>query len=176
MSDRYRHTALELTRSSLAAAGRLRLSVISDSMAPLVRRGDAVWVAPAEPAVLRHGDVIVVQREDELVTHRLVAVRDEMWFTKGDSVSSLDPPVNTDAILGRVVAVERDGTQIDLRGLRWTVVNRLLGLIGWWEVRLFEVGRQVKRRLLGTGRRPGVAVLSRLVAVPFRALRRLILR
>lgn len=145
VDNQYRQIALDLARAGLREGERVRLNVVSNSMAPFLRPGDAVWAEPAVPASLRRGDVVVVRREGDLVTHRLVAVGDGQWYTKGDNVRYLDPPVTVDAILGRVVAIERGGDRIELRGYRWLIVSRVLGLASWWEARLFRVGRRVKR-------------------------------
>ena len=144
IDNHYRQIALELARAGLSDGERVRLNVAGNSMAPLLHGGDAVWAEPVLPASLRRGDIIVVRREQELVTHRLVAVGDGKWYTKGDNARHLDPPMTADAILGRVVAIERRGRRIELRGRRWAIVSRLLGFASWWQARLFRVGRRVK--------------------------------
>jgi signal peptidase I len=149
IDNQYRQIALDLARAGLREGDRVRLNVTGNSMAPLLRPGDAVWAEPAVPASLRRGDVVVVRCAGGLVTHRLVAVGDGEWYTKGDNARHLDPPVTADAILGRVVAIERGGDRIELRGRQWAIVSRVLGLASWWEARLFQVGRRVKR--LGGG-------------------------
>jgi len=86
-----------LARAGLREGERVRLNVAGNSMAPLCNLGDAVWAEPAVPASLRRGDVIVVRRAGGLVTHRLVALGDGEWYTKGDNARHLDPPVTADA-------------------------------------------------------------------------------
>lgn len=168
----YLQVALASIRTELDGGNPVCMRVAGDSMVPLLQSGDAVWIAPIGPAGLRRGDLVVFCRADSLVAHRLVAVDPTGWRTKGDNRSHLDPPVADTALLGRVIAIQREGTQIELRGLRWTVVSRLLGLTGWWEVRLFQMGR----RLFRTEQRPVNRGLSCLAAVPFRWLSRLMLR
>lgn len=174
--DDYSQITPELVRAGLAAGNRVRLSVTGDSMAPFLRRGDAVWAEPASVAGLRRGDLVVVQRQRELVTHRVVKVDGAAVYTKGDNVSYLDAPVAVDAIVGRVVAVERRSGRMELEGRSWRVANRLLGLLGWWEIRVFQMGRRVKRRLFGPSSGPATRILSHLIVAPLRGLSRLILR
>ena len=59
---------------------------------------------------------------------------------------------------------------------QWPMVNRLLGLLGWCEVKLFAAGRIIKRRLVGaqSGRWP--QDLTSLAATPFRWLTRLLIK
>ena len=104
---------------------------------------------------LRLGDILVIQRERDHLTHRLVAIREAGIQTKGDRHPDLDPPVSPDSILGLVVAIERDGRRIELKkGIR-KVANALFGKLGWWEARLFQ--------------------LSPIASLPIRLVRRIIL-
>jgi hypothetical protein len=91
-------------------------------MAPALGDGDWLTVAPlCEPP--RAGDIVVMRWAERLVTHRVVAVGDGTAVTRGDACTALDPPVATDALLGRVVAVERArrGLTVRARALlgRW---------------------------------------------------------
>jgi hypothetical protein len=62
-----------------------RLTVTSDSMRPLLRVGDGVVVQPIDPHALQPGDVIVVRRGGDWITHRLVTVDERGWHTHGDN-------------------------------------------------------------------------------------------
>ena len=59
--EAYQVAAHEVWRDG-EATGLLRLNVISESMRPLLRRGDRVVVQPGDPHTLQPGAVIVVQR------------------------------------------------------------------------------------------------------------------
>lgn len=159
-------TVLDLAHDSLHSVGRLRLRVTGHSMAPFLHDGDTVWVEPLDAACLRQGDLVLVRLADDLLTHRLVAVDGAGWHTKGDNVSAADPPVAAAAILGRVVAAERRGQAVDYRQTRWAIANRVLGALGYIEVKLPLHGSGPTARLA----RRGVGVLRRmsrqLVALP----------
>jgi signal peptidase I len=86
------------------------LPVEGRSMLPLLREGDRVLIAHSRS--IRVGDIVVLQSMDELVTHRVLEIRntnsgERVLLTKGDHVSSMDPPVPETKILGRVVAIRR---------------------------------------------------------------------
>ena len=83
-ANAYQCAAREAWRTA-EASGSLRLTVTSDSMRPLLRVGDGVVVQPIDPSALQPGDVIVVQRGGEWITHRLVAVDERGWHTHGDN-------------------------------------------------------------------------------------------
>lgn len=159
--DRYRRIAHELARGQ---SEPLRLRVISDSMRPLLRTGDTVTVQSIDPGALRRGEVIVVQRGDDLITHRLVGVDARGWHTRGDNADDADAIASAESIVGRVIAIERGGACIDLRGRRWAIANQLAGGAGWLHTRLMH---------LRQGRTPTAeshtkSIGARLLALPFR--------
>jgi signal peptidase I len=143
---------------------RLRLQVISDSMWPLLRAGDAVIVQPIEPATIRIGDVLVAQRGGESITHRLIALEGEQWVMRGDNAIWADAPVGRAEGVGRVEAIERGAYRIDLAQPQWAQLNQRLGQIG-------RVHRRINRWLRLTPASPPLAIrLAWLIALPFRAL------
>lgn len=102
-----------ILRESLTREGRRAvLTVSSGSMEPSLLEGDRVTIERAEPADLRHGDIVVFESPlAGLVVHRVV------WFvppfggpravyTKGDALAYLDSPMAAEAIVGKVVEVE----------------------------------------------------------------------
>ena len=164
-ADSYQQVALDLVAGPTGRAGLLNLHVIGDSMAPLLRPGDRVTVQPVQPDALRLGDMIVVRHPSDLITHRLVAVDEQGWHTKGDNCHRADEPVAVQAIVGRVVAIERGGVPLDLLNRRWAIANRWIGVWGRWEV--------ASSRLLGTDHLACPSTRVRRVSAPFRALMRL---
>ena len=161
----------EVSQQGRSPAFLLRLRVRGGSMVPLLRPGDVVWVEPVTPSALKRGDLIVVQRQGTWVTHRLVARQGGKWQVKGDNLRHPDPPVTDEAVLGRVVAIERDGLRIDLRELRWQLLNRVLGWIGWVEVCSFAMAQRWKHRLFRGRVPPVLRVLAGLAtALPRRVM------
>jgi hypothetical protein len=158
--DDYQQSAFDL------AAGRdglVRLHVTGLSMSPLLRPGDVVIVQPVEANTLRTGDVIVLRRASDVVTHRLIAVDARGWQAKGDSTSLADAPVAAQAIVGRVAAFERGGARVDLQSRRHVAAGRWLGRIGLWESRWADaVGARAHPRL------------ARGALLPFRAMTRIV--
>ncbi len=100
---------------SLVGIGMWRLnnvqfmSVQSGSMAPAIRRGDAVVVQPVDPKVLVSGDVISYRspaNQSVIITHRIIKVESNwhLLVTQGDNTSQPDKPVSIDSVIGRVNA------------------------------------------------------------------------
>lgn len=144
-------------------------------MAPMIEQGDTVLIRSVHSQQLRRGDLLLVERDGYFLVHRLVAAGAHYIRIKGDNVSHADPVMELQEVLGRVVAVEKGGRRIELEEGRWPLVNRSLGLLGWYEMRLFAAGRKVKRRLVGARSGRLTRGLASLAAVPFRWLTRLLL-
>jgi signal peptidase I len=133
MHDVYRQVAHELSGASLAGQGQLRLKVTSHSMSPLLRPGDHVLVQAVSSETLQRGDLLVTQRMDDYLTHRLVAVNELGWHTKGDRNRRADAPISAQFITGLVVAVERRGHTRNIRTRPRRLVARFQGWLGWKE-------------------------------------------
>src|SRR2546427_10602595 len=95
-------------------------------MAPTIDDGDRVLVAPAAPESRKPGDIVKLRVDGAFVMHRLVRCdRGEdgvrTFVFRGDNAPADDPPVTALAIIGRAVAVERDGRQrrLDSRFELW---------------------------------------------------------
>ncbi len=172
MNDRsladYRQAAHEVLASA-NPIGLLRLHVISDSMWPVLRPGDVVLVQLIEPAAARVGDVLVVQRGVELITHRLIAVVGDRWVMRGDNAIFADALIASADCIGQVIAIERGTRQTDLTQPPWPSLNDRVGRLGRAHWRLTH-----RLRLSGSAPR-WLITLAWLVAAPFRVITRLML-
>ncbi len=140
---RYHLTAAQLLEEG--SAERLALRVQGTSMVPTLRPGDTVFVERVAAHELCVGDLVVWQDGHRYVVHRLVACSPAgPLYTKGDNVTVLDPPVSTQALLGRVVLVERGKQRVELRTGWATLAAKLMA---WW-------GRLEARLAPATGWRP----------------------
>jgi signal peptidase len=106
----------------LASGNTVRFTAPGGSMHPVIRHGDVLLVDPLDrPA--RAGDILLYLACGRPVAHRLIATAPgkdgPALILKGDSAACPDLPVRSDQVLGRVVAVEREGRRIDLYSL-WT--------------------------------------------------------
>jgi hypothetical protein len=116
--------------------GELQLPVVGNSMTPMLKEGDIIGIRPSEAESTDRGD-IVVRWNNELITHRVIYALENQIYTKGDSRHWIDPPCVTEDILGKVRFIDRSGYRIDLNDLRWKVINRSIGWIGWILVKSF---------------------------------------
>ena len=97
-----------LVKEVLARFGRVRLRVQGLSMAPAVLPGDILEIRSANTGGLVIGSLVLVDRADRLIAHRLIAGGREL-LTRGDSRWRYDPPVDHSHVIGVVSRVIRDG-------------------------------------------------------------------
>lgn len=82
-------------------------SVITDSMAPNIKKGDVVFVRKADFNSLNEGDIVTVAFADGsgYFTHRITKIDHEIgaFRTKGDANQSEDPqPSQSEQIVGKL--------------------------------------------------------------------------
>lgn len=94
----------------LAQGLSVEFRVTGSSMAPLIRSLDLLSVAPVDSETLRCGDVIAWKRgRDHLVVHRIISVSQQSFVTRGDAVNSADGAIDTNHVVGKVIALTRNG-------------------------------------------------------------------
>ena len=114
---------LDVSTELLKLGYSIRFRPSGRSMYPTIRDGEAVTVEPVSaPDGIRRGDILLYSAERKLTAHRVRLMEktgDKVFFhLRGDASVSFDEPVEAAQVLGRVVAVERDGRAIDLTGRR----------------------------------------------------------
>jgi len=106
------------------------------SMLPTIHDGDHALISHGCAGV-RRGDVIVFRQNGRLIAHRVLRVKDSAagptFTTKGDNAPALDPPLRADEIVGRVLAIEREGQHTSLDTTMWRVLGWLIavGTVSW---------------------------------------------
>lgn len=88
-------------------SGAKGYAVITDSMVPVLNRGDAVFVKETDFETLNEGDIVTVSFQDGsgFFTHRIISIDYEagMFKTKGDANENEDPQASmAEQIVGKV--------------------------------------------------------------------------
>jgi signal peptidase I len=96
-------TLRDMLRNSLAKGQHPRLTVTSNSMAPLFEVGDQVILEAIQFEQLQTGDIVTLVDEASLLTHRIWAIQETAVLTKGDHALIFDKPAPQSTILGRVI-------------------------------------------------------------------------
>lgn len=117
----------DLASDVAGTAGEVRLRLMGTSMLPSIWPGDLATIARCDSADLRVGEIVVYRGEGLLTAHRLIGIMPDHLVLRGDSLDRCDPPVSKDRVVGRVVAVSRNGRDVSLRWSLWQrVVSRVV--------------------------------------------------
>ena len=126
---------LEAAISLWGKAGKLTvLPVHGYSMAPLFQEGDQILLEYS-PLRVRIGDILVFRQGDQMVVHRVLRIlrnssSTSIWIAKGDNNLCIDPPVNPEQVVGRVVIIWRSGCAKQLDRLSWRVTGYAAAAVG----------------------------------------------
>ena len=135
------HTDLfsEMLEETLNRGHSIRFRAPGDSMYPTICDGDLITVEPIKPATVIVGDIILYEHKSKVTVHRVMRIleRNEKnscsalqgpqdrslsetleFIFRGDAAIKDDAPVGSEQILGKVVAIERNGRRIDPYYLR----------------------------------------------------------
>ena len=92
-----------LSRALLGEGTAIRFRARGRSMFPAIADGDEIEIHPAVSA--RAGDVVLVESPEGLRTHRVVAVKNDVLVTRGDSCAENDVDCKADDVVGTVSSV-----------------------------------------------------------------------
>jgi signal peptidase len=94
-------TKLILKRDLLKLFGFAQIIVVSGSMQPAIGVGDMLIVK--EQSSYQVSDIITYHSNQNLITHRVVDVKNDVLTTRGDANNVADDPVPLSAVEGKVV-------------------------------------------------------------------------
>lgn len=153
--------------------------VISNSMSPFIGINERVLVRRKVSGEIGLGDIILFGDQDVLVTHRVVGRIYEngrlYLLQKGDRGGSASK-IPSESVLGRVVAVEKNGRLLRLDCGWGKMVNTLLGINNYAS---YQIGTRVDVIKEGLRDRPGFQfwkLFYRILKKPFILLNRGMIR
>jgi signal peptidase I len=107
---------LELSKDIFRKGKSARFQAKGWSMRPFIRDGDFIVVSPIENSSIKTGDVVFcITTENKVIVHRVIKKykKDKdnriTLLIKGDATFSSPEKVEMQNVLGKVVAVERNG-------------------------------------------------------------------
>lgn len=78
--------------------------VVSGSMEPKIMTGSLCFIEKDDGYEVKKGDIIAFKSGDTMIIHRVVAIKEEKFITKGDNNKSTDPaPVYREQIKGKYI-------------------------------------------------------------------------
>jgi len=145
--------AAQLIRDAIGAGGELWVGGSGQSMHPTVQHADQVLVAPLDRPVRRQ-DIVLLPYGPRLMLHRVVAVRGDTLYSRGDARRRDDPPARCVDVVARALAVRRGDQVTPL-----TLTTRF-GLASLSRFLLREARRRIHRLRAGMKAKPGSAASS----------------
>jgi signal peptidase len=128
---------LELSKDIFKKGKSIRFQAKGWSMRPFIRDGDFIVVSPIENSSIRTGDVVFyLTTYNKVMVHRVIKKykKDKdngiTMFIKGDATFSSPEKIDMQNVLGKVIAVERNGRKkrldtkfYQLKGLLFAVIS-----------------------------------------------------
>jgi signal peptidase I len=78
--------------------------VISDSMAPTIRKNDVI-VVKINDQTIKKQDIITYKVGKDFITHRVIDIQDASYITKGDYNNIGDKPIFKETVIGKVIKI-----------------------------------------------------------------------
>lgn len=151
---------LELSRDIFRKGTSIRFQTKGFSMRPFIRDGDFITVNSIKNSSVRVGDVAFYSTaENRVIVHRIIKkYKKDSRITlliKGDATFSLPDKVDSKNVLGKVVAIERNGRKRNLETRFYRIVNLLFARLSPFSRWIYPIGSKIKQtvRLYGDFRR-----------------------
>lgn len=127
-------------RSLLESGQAIRFQARGRSMAPFIRDGDTLTVEPVKPAALRLGAILFcVAPDGRFLCHRVLDLKKHgatlTALTRGDALTGPREVIPETAILGLVVARERNGKSTPLDTPSARLIGRLWTFSQTWRAK-----------------------------------------
>jgi signal peptidase I len=104
-----------------------RFKVTGNCMWPIIRKGDWVIVEPIlTDTGIQIGEIILMDRGEDFVVHRLVRINNCEVITQGDWPRLPDPPIKREKILGKVIQIDKSWCRLRLTNPIIHCINRVL--------------------------------------------------
>lgn len=105
---------LELSKDIFRRGKSIRFQAKGWSMRPFIRDGDFIVVSPIENSSIKAGNIVFhLTTENKVMVHRVIRKHKKgnrmIMFIKGDATFSSPEKVEMQNVLGKVVAVEKNG-------------------------------------------------------------------
>lgn len=76
------------------------------SMEPMINEGDNLYVEKTRLKDIKIGDIVVFYRNKNFIGHRVLKIKENYIFAKGDNSLFFDKPLKSDEILGKIVKIK----------------------------------------------------------------------
>ncbi|MEE0946735.1 MAG: S24 family peptidase [Acutalibacteraceae bacterium] len=112
---------LPAMEETLNSGGKVTFVTKGRSMAPLLVSGrDSVVIGRFDE--YKKGDVVLFRNnEGEFILHRIYKIKNDLYYTEGDSLLISDPPIKKEQILGKAVSFIRNAKEIKTSSFSYNI-------------------------------------------------------
>ena len=135
--SQYHQIVSKLVDSDLSYGDQICFQVTSNSMHPIINKGDSVIAEVISGRDVQCGDIVVVKRKDDFLAHRAILHNKNGWLIKGDNNTIPDHLVPITDIIGRVTKVKKNNHEVNLESRKWKAINPYLAKLGWLQIQIF---------------------------------------
>lgn len=120
-------------------------------MRPFIQDGDLITVSPLRNYPIRVGDVVLYKTaDDQAIVHRVIRKTIKgsgtVFFIKGDATFGQSEEVDTEMVLGRVVAIERNGRGKKLDTKLYRIIGLFFAGLSPFSRWIYPLGSKVKHK------------------------------
>jgi signal peptidase I len=150
------------------------VKVLSGSMGPLAPVGSKVLIqALSDHHGVRFGDIIVFREVDRLIMHRVLGKHrrgGEIFYLQSGDTYSQPSFTHKCGVLGKVIAIQKDGRLIKLDTFRGKLLNIYSALLSRTNYHLDNTFIYIKERMLKGKKVMFFSLISRIMRVPLKFL------
>ena len=124
-----------ITKLLLKEGREVLINTTGLSMGDSIRSGETIVARKVLEKQIRFGDVIIFERKNEFVCHRIVRILKKTggnhFLTKGDSLKCFDEPVKPLNILGKVTRIKKQNGDFIMDSYQGRITNTVVGLFSF---------------------------------------------
>jgi signal peptidase I len=152
LSVQVAQTTTDLIDVHLSMNRPIRFTITTSSMEPFIQKGDQIVAMSARHQDLRVGDIVLIQSNQVLLVHRLIAkdVKGDknFWVTKGDNSPTIDRLWSKKEICAIIINVQRGDISLHPSARLVRKGNILLAAISRGEWQVFCLPASLFRRVM----------------------------
>lgn len=162
---------LKLSNNLIERGTSVRFRAKGFSMRPFIQDGDLITVSPLRDYPIRVGDVVLYKTVDNRpIIHRVIRKRKidgrAVFFIKGDATFGEPEEIDTERVLGRVTAIERNGRGKKLDTKLYRIIGLVFAMLSPFSHWIYPLGSKVKHK----GRKHLGIILVKLQSLKFYGL------
>lgn len=104
-------------RKKLSKGENIKVKIIEKGMAPIINIGDVAEIMPVNTSNLKTGNIIFFRQNEDFLVRRISSIvfsGNGEFIVRGENLDYDEPRIAPSQIIGKVLAVERDGERIEL--------------------------------------------------------------